>query len=191
MSIESVMPSSHLILCCPLLLLPPILPSIRVSSNESALCMRWPKYWSFIRSSCLSVVLVLSLNHRQLGLSLWGGCIVLVFDLAAAARSESLSWNRAWGRGSPRAAGEGGQSEEAVPGPSVFPSGEPGVSGDFWGSHFGHLMQRADSLEETLMLGRIGGRRRRGQQRMRPPSSRAEGLLFLHGLESNPGQISK
>ena len=41
------MPSSHLILCCPLLLLPPISPSIRVFSNESTLCMRWPKYWSF------------------------------------------------------------------------------------------------------------------------------------------------
>ena len=41
------MPSSHLILCCPLLLLPPIPPSIRVFSNESALCIRWPKYWSF------------------------------------------------------------------------------------------------------------------------------------------------
>ena len=47
MSIESVMPSSHLILCCPLLLLLPIPPSIRVLSNESALHMRWPKYWSF------------------------------------------------------------------------------------------------------------------------------------------------
>ena len=46
-SIESVMPSSHLILCHPLLLLRPIPPSIRVFSNESALCMRWPKYWSF------------------------------------------------------------------------------------------------------------------------------------------------
>ena len=46
-SIESVMPSSHLILCHPLLLLPPIPPSIRVFSNESALHMRWPKYWSF------------------------------------------------------------------------------------------------------------------------------------------------
>ena len=44
---ESVMPSSHLILCRPLLLLPPIPPSIRVFSNESTLCMRWPKYWSF------------------------------------------------------------------------------------------------------------------------------------------------
>ena len=47
MSIESVMPSSHLILCHPLLLLPPIPPSIKVFSNESTLHMRWPKYWSF------------------------------------------------------------------------------------------------------------------------------------------------
>ena len=47
MSIESVMPSSHLILCRPLLLLPLVTPSIRVFSNESTLRMRWPKYWSF------------------------------------------------------------------------------------------------------------------------------------------------
>ena len=47
MSIESVMPSKHLILCRPLLLLPPIPPSIRVFSNESTLRMRWPKYWNF------------------------------------------------------------------------------------------------------------------------------------------------
>ena len=47
MSIESVMPSNHLILCCPLLLPPSIFPSIRVFSNESVLHIRWPKYWSF------------------------------------------------------------------------------------------------------------------------------------------------
>ena len=47
LSIESVMPSSHLILCCPLLLLPSIFPSIRVFSNESVLHIKWPKYWSF------------------------------------------------------------------------------------------------------------------------------------------------
>ena len=47
MSLESVMPSSHLILCHPLLLLPSIFPSITVFSNESVLCTRWPKYWSF------------------------------------------------------------------------------------------------------------------------------------------------
>ena len=54
MSIESVMPSNHLILCYPLLLLPSIFPSIRVFSSELALCIRWPKYWSlsFIISPC-------------------------------------------------------------------------------------------------------------------------------------------
>ena len=47
MSIESMMPSNHLILCHPLLLLPSIFPSVRVFPNESAVCIRWPKYWSF------------------------------------------------------------------------------------------------------------------------------------------------
>ena len=47
--IESVMPSSHLILCSPLLLLPSILPIIRVFSNESAICIRWPKYWFWLQ----------------------------------------------------------------------------------------------------------------------------------------------
>ena len=47
MSIESVMPSNHLILCRPLLLLPSIFPSIRIFSNDSVLCIRWPNYWSF------------------------------------------------------------------------------------------------------------------------------------------------
>ena len=54
MSIESVMPSNHLILCHPLLLLPSIFPSIRVFSNESVLPVRWPKYWSFSFSISLS-----------------------------------------------------------------------------------------------------------------------------------------
>ena len=54
MSIESVMPSNHLILCRPLLLLPSIFPSIRVFSNASAIHMRWPKYWSFSFSISLS-----------------------------------------------------------------------------------------------------------------------------------------
>ena len=60
MSIESVMPSNHLILCHPLLLLPSIFPSIRVFSNESVLCIRWPKYWSFSFS--------ISLSNEYLGL---------------------------------------------------------------------------------------------------------------------------
>ena len=54
MSIESVMPSNHLILCRPLLLLPSVFPSIKVFSNESALHVRWPKYWSFSFSISLS-----------------------------------------------------------------------------------------------------------------------------------------
>ena len=53
-SIELVMPSNHLILCHPLLLLPSIFFSIRVSSNESVLCIRWPKYWSFSFNICLN-----------------------------------------------------------------------------------------------------------------------------------------
>ena len=54
MSIESMMPSNHLILCCPLLLLPSFFPSIRVFSNESAICIRWPMYWSFSFNISLS-----------------------------------------------------------------------------------------------------------------------------------------
>ena len=54
MSIDSVMPSNHLIQCHPLLLLPSVFPSIRVFSNESALCIGWPEYWSFSFSICPS-----------------------------------------------------------------------------------------------------------------------------------------
>ena len=59
-SMESVMPSNHLILCRPLLLLPSVFPSIRVFSNGSVLCIRWPKYWSFRFS--------ISLSNEYLGL---------------------------------------------------------------------------------------------------------------------------
>ena len=55
MFIESVMPSNHLILCSPLLLLPSVFTSIRVFSNESGLCIRWPKYWSFSFSNSPSI----------------------------------------------------------------------------------------------------------------------------------------
>ena len=60
-SIESVMSSNHLVLCCPLLLLPSIFPSIRVFSNELALHIRWPKYWSF--SFSINLAVPLSLTH--------------------------------------------------------------------------------------------------------------------------------
>ena len=71
MSIKSVMPSSHLILRHPLLLLPPIPPSIRVFSNESALFIRWPKYWSFSFAS------VLPMNTQDSSLLGWTGWISL------------------------------------------------------------------------------------------------------------------
>ena len=69
MSIESVMPSSHLILCCPLLLLPPIPPSIRVFSIESTLRMRWPKYWRFSFSMSPSNGILLSHKKEHIWVS--------------------------------------------------------------------------------------------------------------------------
>ena len=74
MSIESVMLSSHLILCRPLLLLPPIPPSIRVFSNESTLCMRWPKYWSF---SFIISPSILPVNTQDWSPLEWTGWISL------------------------------------------------------------------------------------------------------------------
>ena len=65
MSIESVMPSSHLILCRPLLLLPPIPPSIRVFCNESVLLIRWPKYWNFSFSICPSYEFLRLISFRM------------------------------------------------------------------------------------------------------------------------------
>ena len=71
LSIELVMPSNHLILCAPFLLLPSIFPSIKVFSNESTLRMRWPKYWSF------SFNISPSNEHQDLSSSGWIGCISL------------------------------------------------------------------------------------------------------------------
>ena len=77
MSIESMMPSNYLVLCCPLLLLPSIFPSIRVFSKESALCIRWPKNWSF------------SINpfSEYSGLSFFG---IVWFDLVVQGTLKSL-----------------------------------------------------------------------------------------------------
>ena len=69
-SIESVMPSSHLILCSPFLLLPPIPPSIKVFSNQSTLRMRWPKYWSFSFSFIPSKEIPGLISFRMDGLDL-------------------------------------------------------------------------------------------------------------------------
>ena len=86
MSIESIMPSSHLILCCSLLLLPSSLLSIRVFSNESGLCIRWPKYWSF-RSG-------ISPSNEYSGLSSFR---MNWFDLLAVEETlESLLQHHSW-----------------------------------------------------------------------------------------------
>ena len=78
MSIESVMPSNHLILCCPLLLLPSIFPSIRVFSDESVLCIRWPK----LRASASASVLSMNIQDRFIlvltGLIYWQYEILII-----------------------------------------------------------------------------------------------------------------
>ena len=72
MSIESVMPSKRLILCHPLLLLPPIFSSIRVFFNESVLCIRWPKYWSFSISPSNEYSGLISFTIDWFDLAVWG-----------------------------------------------------------------------------------------------------------------------
>ena len=86
-SIESVMPSSHLILCCPLLLLPPVPPSIRVFSNESILRMRWPKYWSF------SFSISPSMNIQDWSPLEWTGWISLRLRWMQLCGSLSILWH--------------------------------------------------------------------------------------------------
>ena len=80
MSIKSVMPSNHLILYRPLLLLPSIFPSIRVFSNESALCIRWPKYWSFSISPSNEYSGLISLKIDWLDLFAVQGTLSRVFS---------------------------------------------------------------------------------------------------------------
>ena len=161
-SIESVMPSSHLILCRPLLILPPIPPSIRVFSNESTLLMRWTKYWSFsfsispsnehpglisFRMDWLDFLTVQGtlkslLQHHSSKASILqcsafvGKVIYLLFNMLSRLVITFLPRSKrlliSW-----------------LQSPSVV------------------ILWRDDSLEKTLMLGGIGGRMRRGWQRMR------------------------
>ena len=115
MSIESVIPSSHLILCLPFILLPPIPPSIRVFSNESTLHMRWPKYWSFsfsiipskehpglisFRMDCLGLLAVQGtlkslLQHHSSKASIQYALIHTVkgFGIASKAEVDVFFWN--------------------------------------------------------------------------------------------------
>ena len=85
MSIELVMLSNHLILCCPLLFLPSIFPSIRVFSNESALHIRWPKYWSFSFSPSCEYSGLISLRIEWFD-----------FPKAMAPHSSTLAWKIPW-----------------------------------------------------------------------------------------------
>ena len=94
MSNESVMPPSHLILCCPLLLLPPIPPSIRVFSNESTLGMRWPKYWSFSFSIIPPNFLPSRLSHLAEFLVPFTR-ILLVFHFKCPV-AFTLVWDQMW-----------------------------------------------------------------------------------------------
>ena len=101
MSIESEMPSSHLILCRPLLLLPPIPPSIRVFSNESTLRMRWQKYWSF--THWLSIWLrIFQLNSMRLDTFRGYPSDLLVEDPACQSRGHSRCGFYPWFRKNPR-----------------------------------------------------------------------------------------
>ena len=136
MSIESVMPSSHLNLCCHLPLLLPIPPGIRVFSNESTLRMRWPKYWNFTFS------IIPSKEHP--------GLISFRMDwldvLAVQGTLKSLLQHHSLKASFLRCSLEGLMLKLKL-------------------QYFGHLMQRVDSLEKTLMLDGNGGRRSRGRPR--------------------------
>ena len=128
------MPSNHLILCLPLLLLPSIFPSIRVFSNESALSIRWPKYWSGVKKAeC----------QRTDAFELWCWRRLLRVPWTTRRSNQSIL-------------------KEISPGCSL-----EGLMLRLKLQYFGHLMWRANSLEKTLMLGKIEGRRRRRRQRTR------------------------
>ena len=93
---ESVMPPSHLILCCPLFLLPPIPPSIRVFSNESTLRMRWPKYYSFSFSIIPSKEHPGLISCRMDWLDLLAGQGTLKSLLQHHSSKASILWHSAW-----------------------------------------------------------------------------------------------
>ena len=91
MSVESVMPSSHLILCHSLLLLPSIFPSIRVFSNQSALCIRWPKYWSLGFNISLSNEYPGLISFRTVWISLQSKGLSRVFSNTTAQKHQFFS----------------------------------------------------------------------------------------------------
>ena len=150
MSIESEMPSNHLILCCPLFLLPPIPPSIRVFSNELTLCMRWPKYWSFSFSISPSNEYAELISFKIDWLDLLEVQGTFKGFLQHHSSKASILWRSAL------------FTELCFHHPIIF--WNIGLMLKLKLQYFGHLMWRTDSLEKTLMLGKTEGRRRRGRQ---------------------------
>ena len=161
MSIELVMPSNHLILCRPLLLLPSIFPSIKVFSNQSALCIRWPKYWSFrftnldsiLKSRDITLSTKIHLVKAMVFPVVMYGCESWTIKKAEHWRIDAFEmwcWRRLlrvlW------TARRSKQSilKEISPGCSL-----EGLMLKLKFQYFGHLMWRADSFEKTLMLGKI------------------------------------
>ena len=196
MSIESVMPSNHLILCHPLLLLPLIFSSTGVFSNSSVLPIRWPKYWSFsfsispsneysglisfridwFNKAMTNLDSILKIRDITLPTKVhlvkvmafpvvMHGCESWTIKKDEHRRTDAFElwcWRRLLRV--PWTARISNQSilKEISPECSL-----EGLMLKLKLQYSGHLMRRTDSLEKTLMLGKIEGRRRRGQQRMR------------------------
>ena len=182
------MPSSHLILCCPLLFLPPIPPSIRVFSNESTLHMRWPKYWSFSFNISPSnehpglisfrmdwLDLDSRLKSRDITLPT-KVCLVkaMVFPVVTygceswKAEHQRIDAFELWcWRGLLRVSWTARSSNQSILKEISPEYSLEGLMLKLKLQYFGHLMRRGDSLEKTLMLGKIEGKRKRGRQRMR------------------------
>ena len=172
MSIEWVMPSNHLSICWPLLLLPPIFPIIRLFSSESALCIRWLKYWNFSRKESYDKPRQHSEKQRHYFVNkdslikamvipvVMYGCESWTTKKAECRRIDAFEL-RCWRRllRVPWTARRFNHSflKETSPEYSL-----EGLMLKLKFQYFSHLMQRADSLEKSLMMGKIGGKRRRG-----------------------------
>ena len=137
------MPSNHLILCCPLLLVPSIFPSIRVFSNESVLLIRWPKYWSFSFNTSPSNEHSGLISFRMYWLDL----------LAVQGTLKSLLQHHS--------------SKASILRCSAFFIGQLSHSYTTTGKTVLYVSCISVKLEKTLMLGKTEGRRRSGRQRMR------------------------
>ena len=185
---ELVMPSNHLILCCPLLLLPSIFPSIRVFSNESALHIRWPKYWSFsfsispsnehpglisFRMDWLDLLVVQGtlkslLQHHSSKPSILQHLAFFTVQLSHPyiTTGKTIALARQTFVGKVMSLLFNMLSRLVI---TFLPRSKRLLIS--WlqspAAYFGHLMQRADPLEKTLMLEKLKAKGERGWQRMK------------------------